>query len=231
MVAHAAPDYADPRHLAAGFVSTRRLHGVDQHRALNYGVTMAWEWVLAGLTYWGLRLRHVSLRRVLGVQRRGASAWLEDAGIALGFWFCSLLILGALALLLRPLHLNPESIRTVVSKLAPSTPFELVLWFCMSLTAGVCEEFLFRGYMQQQFSVWTRRAWAGVLCSALLFGAAHSYEGIAGMMLITAYGALFGVLARVRHSLRAGAMAHTWHDALSGFVLFIAHHYAGLLPR
>ncbi len=215
----------------AGYLTTRRVHAAELHRSLSYVVTMAWEWLLAGICYVGLRLRHTPLRRVLGVRRPGIHAWLEDAGIAVGFWLGSLLILGALALLLKPLHVNAESIRGIVAKLAPSNLLELLLWVGVSLTAGVCEEFLFRGYFQQQFTVWTRRAWAGVLCSAVLFGCGHGYEGLAGMLLITAYGALFGILAHVRRSLRAGAMAHTWHDALSGFALFFAHHYAGLLPR
>lgn len=32
----------------------------------NYGVTLVWEWALAGLAYWGIRLRKTPLRAILG---------------------------------------------------------------------------------------------------------------------------------------------------------------------
>ena len=215
----------------AGYASTRRLPPAGAPRVANYCITAVWEWTLAGLGYWGLRLRQTPLRQILGVRRGGASGWLGDFGVAMVFWLVAVLVLGALALLIKPLGADPEAIRSVVTKLAPGTPLELALWVGMSMTAGVCEEFLFRGYLQQQFTAWTRHAWVGLVCSAALFGLAHSYEGVAGMVLIAVYGALFGVLARVRRSLRAGMLAHSWHDALSGFALFAAHHYAGRLPR
>jgi hypothetical protein len=90
----------------------------------------------------------------------------------------------------------------------------------LSVSAGICEEFVFRGYLQQQFTRATGRVWAGVLVSALLFGGAHGYEGIAGMLMITVYGALFSVLAIKRRSLRAGMMAHGWHDSITGLLLW-----------
>ena len=60
--------------------------------------------------------------------------------------------------------------------------------------------------------------------SSLLFGAGHGYEGVGGMIAITAYGALFCVLAILRRSLRAGMIAHAWHDSITGIALAIAKH-------
>ncbi|MGI8771757.1 MAG: CPBP family intramembrane glutamic endopeptidase [Acidobacteriaceae bacterium] len=202
-----------------GAVTVGRSAHTDLHHALSYCVTMLWEWVLAALVYWGLRLRRVPLRSVLGAQETGAGAWVKDAGVALLFWLISLMVLGLCAQLLRPLHVNPDSIRKIVSHLAPTSGLEVVLWIAMSITAGMVEEFIFRGYLQQQFGVLTRNAWAGLICSALMFGVAHGYEGLPGMLLITVYGGLFGVLARIRGNLRPGMMAHAWHDAVSGLAL------------
>ena len=91
----------------------------------------------------------------------------------------------------------------------------------MSLTAGICEEFLFRGFLQQQFARASGRVWVGVVVSAVLFGCAHGYEGIAGMLMITVYGALFSMLALRRGSLRAGMIAHAWHDSITGVALWM----------
>ena len=60
---------------------------------------------------------------------------------------------------------------------------------------------------------------AGVLLSAVVFGASHGYEGGARMILIGIFGLMFGLLAWWRKSLRPGMIAHAWHDALSGAVL------------
>ena len=43
------------------------------HHLANYGVTLAWEWALAGIAYWGIRLRKTPLRRFA----RRAAARLE----------------------------------------------------------------------------------------------------------------------------------------------------------
>jgi membrane protease YdiL (CAAX protease family) len=59
----------------------------------------------------------------------------------------------------------------------------------------------------------------GVLISAIIFGASHGYEGVPRMILIGIYGLMFGLLAWWRKSLRAGMMAHAWHDAISGVFL------------
>ena len=40
------------------------------------------------------------------------------------------------------------------------------------------------------------------------------------MLMITAFGALFSLLAVHRGSLRAGMIAHGWHDSITGLVLW-----------
>jgi membrane protease YdiL (CAAX protease family) len=204
-----------------------------QHRShmLMYGVSLLWEWVLLAVVLWGAMLRGTRLRQLLGVRRAGAVEMWTDVAIAAGFWFASLLVLGAVGLLLRLVHLHPENIRGVVTQLAPSSPGELVVWIALSISAGICEELIFRGYLQQQFTALTRRIWLGVAVSAVFFGLAHGYEGISGMLLIVLYGAFFGILASLRRSLRAGMFAHAWHDSLSGIVLYFGSHLLHRIPQ
>lgn len=185
----------------------------------NYGVTIAWEWALAGIALWGTRLKKTPLRELLGERRRGAKEFLKDAVAAGLFWIFSIVALGVLALLLRLLHLGGA--QKEISALAPATVAEAALWIALSVSAGICEEFVFRGYLQQQFARASGRVWVGVMASALLFGAAHGYEGVAGMILIAAYGALFSLLAIQRRSLRAGMIAHGWHDSATGIALWL----------
>ncbi len=214
---------------------------VDAHRAApmsarfghltSYAVTFVYEWILLAVIVWGIRLLGVPLRRLLGVRRSGASEFWMDIAIGLGFWFGSLIVLGTAGALLRVARLHPEDVRGIVSKLAPASPLELLAWLLLSITAGICEELIFRGYLQQQFSAITRNTGVGIAIAALIFGAAHLYEGVSGALLIALFGALFGLLAHYRRSLRAGMFAHAWHDALSGFVLYFTAHVLHRLPH
>jgi hypothetical protein len=109
--------------------------------------------------------------------------------------------------------------RKQIGFLAPGTNLELAVWFCLSWSAGFCEEVIFRGYLQRQFAAMGRSTLVGVVVSAIVFGASHGYEGPARMFLIAIFGLMFGLLAWWRKSLRPGMIAHAWHDSLSGAVL------------
>ena len=211
---------------------TRHLAATPAHtHYVMYGVTLVWEWVLLALVHWGLLMRRTPLRQLLGVRRPGAREFWTDVGIAIGFWFASLIALGLVGVLLRAARLHPEKIRSVVSHMAPASPAELALWFALSISAGFCEELIFRGYLQQQFSSLTRRIWIGIAISAVFFGLSHGYEGASGMLLITLYGAFFGILAHLRCSLRPGIIAHAWHDSLSGVVLYFGNQWLHRIPH
>jgi membrane protease YdiL (CAAX protease family) len=212
----------------AGVRQLRNFGDQPLHLSANYSLTIAYEWVLAALAVWGVHMRGVPLRQLLGEWRPGARAWFEDLGVALGYWMIALSVLALLGNILVKIsgsHIDPQKIGDVTQKLAPVTGIEMALFLIMSISAGICEELVFRGYLQQQFARIGHRMWAGVVLSALVFGGAHGYEGIAGVLLIAAYGAMFGVLARLRRGLRTGMIAHAWHDSLSGVALVLLRHY------
>lgn len=194
----------------------------------RYVVSIAWECFLALLAWWGLRMRRTPLREILGLRRRGWREWALDFGVALLFWIIAIIVLGAIATLLRLLHLiHPQK---AVIAIAPQTLREVLVWIALCCTAGIVEEFVFRGYFLQQFASLSRSStarssiWIAVVASSMLFGAGHGYEGVGGMIAITAYGAMFCALAILRRSLRAGMIAHAWHDSITGIVLAIAKH-------
>ena len=191
---------------------------VGEHKIAQYLWTMGLEWTLVVYIWFGVRKR-ISLRELIG----GRWAKLEDffldivcAGV---FWMGAMLVLGLCAKLM---HLDQagkiESMRKQISFLAPGTNLELAVWFCLSWTAGFCEEIIFRGYLQRQFA-FGGSAIAGIVLSAIVFGASHGYEGPARMFLIAIFGLMFSLLAWWRKSLRPGMIAHAWHDSLSGAVL------------
>ena len=105
-----------------------------------------------------------------------------------------------------------------IAEVAPITRVQMFLFLILSFSAGICEELVFRGYLQQQFARMGGRIWTGVLGSALVFGCAHGYEGISGVSLIAAYSAMFSVLTLIRRGLCTAMIAHAWHDSVSGVV-------------
>jgi hypothetical protein len=196
--------------------------GLGQHHLKFYAVTIVWECVLAALAWWGIKMRGVPLRQLLGERRPGVDAWFRDFGAALIFWVMAVIVLAAISTALRLLHMM--QMQKAVVALAPQGVRETALWVALSITAGIVEEFVFRGYLLQQFAAIGGRAWLGVLASSLVFGAAHGYEGLGSMIAIVAYGAMFCALTIQRKSLRAGMMAHAWHDSVTGIALAIVKH-------
>jgi membrane protease YdiL (CAAX protease family) len=205
--------------LGASLGGSRGVHPLAGHKISQYLWTMAWEWLLTGFVYLGVRKR-MKLRDLIGGRWANVEDILIDLVIAAAFWIAAVAVLGAVA---KIMHLDQagkfDSMRRELGFLIPGTTLELSIWFCVSTTAGICEEIIFRGYLQRQFAGATRSVVAGVLISATVFGAAHGYEGGPRMILIGIYGLMFGLLAWWRRSLRPGMIAHAWHDAISGAVL------------
>ena len=206
--------------LLASVNGTRGKHLLAAESKLpQYLWSMAWEWILLGFICLGIRKR-VRLRDLIGGRWAKAEDFFLDVVYAGAFWVGALIVLGTGAKLM---HLDQagkiEAMRKQLGFLIPGSNLELAAWFGVSVTAGFCEEIIFRGYLQRQFAAMGNSMLLGVLLSAVVFGASHGYEGVARMILIGIYGLMFGLLAWWRKSLRAGMMAHAWHDALSGAVL------------
>ena len=103
-----------------------------------------------------------------------------------------------------------------IGSLLPRGPLEVTVWIGLSLTAGFCEESIFRGYLQTQFRALTGSVPAAVMLQAVIFGVSHGYQGLRNVIAITVYGALIGALAVWRRSLKPGMILHAWTDIFSG---------------
>ncbi|MGH9543954.1 MAG: CPBP family glutamic-type intramembrane protease [Terriglobales bacterium] len=191
----------------------------NPHRLRFYLLTLFFEWLLFVFVVAGVRRSGGSVLLILGDRWRSAGQVLRDIGIAAAFWLVSagfLLILGRL--------LRITALRQKMDFILPHGWAEITLWVALSVTAGICEETVFRGYLQRQFMALTRSAPAGILLSAAAFGAAHAYQGFRMVILIGLYGAMFGILAHWRGSVRPGMIAHAWQDSLSGVLSAVMKH-------
>jgi hypothetical protein len=181
---------------------------------------MIWEWLLLGFVWIGLRLRRVPLKQVIAGRWSSAADFLRDLAISIAFMIVALVVLGMVGKILGLTGKGQASeAKRIFGFLVPRTRTEICFWIAVSATAGFCEEIIFRGYLQQQFRLLFRNAAAGVVISAILFGMSHGYEGGKRMVLIAVYGALFGLLALWRKSLRPGMFAHGLYDSMSGVLM------------
>ena len=178
-----------------------------------YLVTIFVEWFFFVLVVTGVRYSGASLPLVLGDHWHSTRQVLRDIGIAAGFWVVALALLWVFARLLRV-----DAQRRNLQFILPHGGAEIALWIALSVTAGICEETIFRGYLQRQFMALTKSAPAGILLSATAFGAAHAYQGFRMVILIGLFGAMFGILAYWRGSVRPGMIVHAWQDSLGGVV-------------
>lgn len=156
-----------------------------------------------------------SFRGLIGGKWNTFRDVLRDVGVACLFW---LLVIVMLVGLQFSIGKSPDTAKAVFM-LAPSGLPEMIVWVMLSVTAGFCEEFIFRGYLQKQFHAITGSDAAAVAMQAVCFGIAHSYQGVKSMVTITVYGALFGMLALYRNSLRPGMIQHAMQDSFSGLGL------------
>jgi uncharacterized protein len=198
--------------------------------------TIVMQWLVVLFIWWGLRMRGRKLRDVIGRTWKTAEDAMMDFFFAGAFWMGSLGVLWVLQVLINlGSHASTkqqaqERMRDLAI-VAPETVHELLLFFAVAFTAGICEEIIFRGYLQKQFAFLSRNAALGVLLSAAFFGMAHGYQGPQQMILLACYGALFGVLAHYRRSVLPGMITHAWQDSIAGLGLFILHHFPNLMPK
>jgi membrane protease YdiL (CAAX protease family) len=168
------------------------------------------EWGLFAYVRRGLCRTGMKLSELIGGRWTSLTDVLLDAGLALGLWATWTLVAATWDRWLGPGQ--AASINTLL----PQRGVEILLWVGVSISAGICEELVFRGYFQKQFEIFTHSRWAALFLQAVLFGISHGYQGIEACVKIAVYGVLFGLLSLWRRSLRPGMMAHAWTDILGG---------------
>jgi membrane protease YdiL (CAAX protease family) len=233
------------QHNASAAISATISNRPDPIRLIHYGLSAALELAVVAWVMLGLRLRKIPFRSLFDAWPKGLNNITKEAGIAALFWICSMAVLGSVAIswqLLQtriyehpaanhsgsssksnPAKKSPQQQQVEMARklmeLAPANGIEIAAWGILCLIVGFSEEVIFRGYLQAQSIALLRRVPFAVLLTAVIFGAAHGYQGVRGIVLISVYGALFSGIALLRKNLFPGMLAHSWHDFATGMAL------------
>ena len=147
---------------------------------LGFGMTWARQALPEGqqqeLLVMGLKLGvHIALPAILLVLLGAKLGPITQFGLSGRTFWRTLIVLGLVILAL--VCVITPSLKQI-SSIPPA--FETMIWavplgyIWITLEAGACEEFLFRGVLQTRLTAWFNSAWAGVIVTSLIFGLAHA---------------------------------------------------------
>ena len=210
-----------------GFIGFRRLlkraaAGTPIDRNHLYSSTMLNHWILffAVLLIW------------VNTARPWSSLGFE---LHLDRWFfiaLSLTVAGIVFLLVQVRQVmradkkSLADIRAQFGKLAlviPQNGNELTRFYLLSVTAGIVEEILWRGFLIWYLSL-VMPLWAAALVSTVGFGLAHAYQGLSHLPKITLVGGVFAGLYLLSGSIWLPMLLHAAVDILQGRLAYEAIH-------
>ena len=204
-----------------GAVRMRRLMAKPElsssDRLSLYQSTIFFQWLLVALVAWRMMARDVSPEE-LGL------AYADPWKIA----WTSVLLTGALCANqvfgLRKMSTLPAdrrgSVFAVTEKIMPRSPREKSFFAALALTAGISEEFLYRGFVYMAFyrlfvNYGPPESVAGIL-SSIWFSFAHLYQGRRGLITTFVVGTLFVFVRVWTGSLIPVIVAHAGIDLVAG---------------
>jgi membrane protease YdiL (CAAX protease family) len=173
------------------------------------------EWLWVRFVYKGMQARGRSIREFFG------QAWVSPRQLAGDVMYALLAFGFSYAWFVGAPHLLPHDATPAnpLLSVVPSGFAAVMAWIVLSLSAGICEEIVFRGYLQRQLTALSGSTTLAILAQAVLFGIAHGYEGFGAVIQIALYGLVIGLLAKWRGNIRAGVLAHAAWDLVAGLAL------------
>ena len=102
-----------------------------------------------------------------------------------------------------------------LSLIIPQNGNELARFYGLSITAGIVEEILWRGFLIWYLSQFMP-LWGAALVSIIGFGLAHAYQGVANLPPVIAVGAVFTGLYLLTGSIWLPVILHAAVDILQG---------------
>ena len=192
------------------------LNGPDlfsSQRISLYLFTIVFQWMVVAVILWRCVVHHLS--------------W-ATLGVALPYPLRSVAVAGCLSVVLvlnqvyamRRIAMLPYDRRGLVPRLAekllPRASNEAFVGVFLVLTVAICEEFIYRGFVESIFASVSGSALAGALISAAFFSSAHLYQGRRGLITTFAVALIFSAARISTNSLFPSIVIHFAVDLSAG---------------
>jgi membrane protease YdiL (CAAX protease family) len=170
----------------------------SRQRFSLYTSTILFQWGLAAIVFWRGYSRHLTLNE-LGL-------------VVHGVWRTGLIALVLTAILFR-----------FRERIMPQTALETVVFAILACTAGLVEEFVYRGFLfavcANVFSPSAHAALLAMIVSSAWFAIAHLYQGRRGIITTFVVGVIFSAVRFWSGSLIPVVIAHAGIDLIAGIPL------------
>jgi len=181
------------------------------------GMTLQWTLTAAVIAVWLINARPWSHIGLVPLLTPGL------AGVTIGF----IVITWYVVRQRNDAMIDDESLEQVrrrmrnIEQMIPRDGRELRAFSGLSITAGICEEIMYRGFLIWYLSHWLELIPAAAV-AALIFGFGHAYQGWRGILLTAAVGAFLGAVYLISGSLFVPMLIHALMDIHSGHLAMIA---------
>lgn len=185
----------------------------SRQRLALYASTAAFQWAISLFIIWRGSIHGLGFAGLGLVIYRPLRAMVVAVAIS------AVLALNQVLGMLRLARL-PDKRRGIIGQLAermlPRNEFESWMALALVLTVAICEEFIYRGFIQYIFTNMTKYLVAGAVISAVFFSFAHMYQGWRGTITTFIAGTIFSGVRIWTESLLPSTIIHFAVDFSAG---------------
>jgi membrane protease YdiL (CAAX protease family) len=180
-----------------------------------YASTIVSQWLVVSIIVWRARAHRLTLAQ-LGLA-------LPHVALAIGVTVAlSALILTNQLLSLRQLALHPSEAPGMMTQMAarifPQDNMERAAFVAVVVTVAICEEIIYRGFVQALFQEWSGAAVLAIVASGALFAIGHLYQGSRGVGTTFVVGLCFSTVRWWTGTLLPPVMSHFVADVTVGIL-------------
>jgi membrane protease YdiL (CAAX protease family) len=188
-------------------------HVSSMERLVLYASTIAFQWLavaVVGWRVWAHGYTSAQLGLTFHNRTRLAAAAVVGAAVIATLQWLNLRRVGRIPIESR------GPLQAIAERILPQSTVELLPYLALAITAGLCEEFLYRGFAMAALTRAGLAAWLVVLASSVLFGLAHSYQGRGGIVMTFVVGLVLGVSRLTYNTLVPAIFWHSAVDVVAG---------------
>jgi membrane protease YdiL (CAAX protease family) len=165
-----------------------------------------------GALHWGTTLAVLYFVRCAGGTPRDIGLKANLAGVLLMLGL--LLALGGAMVALRPWCAAPydQAPAAFPAIMYPATTLEAALWVFAAVSAGFCEELIYRGFAIRVLVGRGMRTWLAVVLASLSFVMIHGAAGLIMLPMLFLVGVVYSGIFLWRKSLTLGILLHAVFD-------------------